>query len=132
MQLPLELGPYRIVERLSAGSVGTVYRAEHTRLKRRVALKILPASRLIDWGAVDRFNREMEVAGRLDHPNIVRAHDAGEVDGWHYLVMGFIDGPDLARLTARTGPLSVADACEVCVVISERGLRGDIEPYSRT
>ena len=64
--------------------MGTVYKARHTRLKRIVALKVLPKDRLGDEQAVARFQREMEAVGRLDHPNIVRAMDARE-DRWHSL-----------------------------------------------
>ncbi len=60
-----------------------------------------------------RFEREMEAVGRLDHPHIVRALDAREVDGIRFLVMEHVDGLDLAEVVARCGPLSVADACEV-------------------
>ena len=85
----------------------------HTRLKRPVAIKVLPAGRLHDPQAIARFQREMEAVGKLDHPNLVHAHDAGEAEGQHYLVMEFLDGTDLRKLVRSSGPLPVADACEV-------------------
>ena len=109
---PARLGQYAVLEKIGQGGMGAVYKAVHTRLKRLVAMKMLPASRLADPQAVARFQREMEAVGQLDHPHLVRAHDAGEAEGQHFLVMEYLDGIDLARLVRRTGPLSVADACE--------------------
>jgi len=110
--LPEVLGSYRLLDKLGEGGMGAVYRAFHVRLKRMVALKILPGGLLDDAQAVARFQREMEAGGKLDHPNIVRASDAGEAGGRHFLVMELIDGVDLARLASRLGPLPVADVCE--------------------
>src|SRR5262249_14316990 len=95
------------------GGMGTVYKALHVLLQRIVALKVLPADRVSSDKAVARFRREMKAVGRLNHPNIVQAIDAGEVDGTHFLVMEFIDGKALSRLVAWRGPLRVPDACEL-------------------
>ena len=108
-----QLGPYLVGEQLGEGGMGNVYRATHTKLKRTVALKVLPSRRWSNTLAVSRFEREMEAIGTLDHPNIVRASDAGEDQGMHYLVMEYVDGLDLARLVSRLGPLSPGDACEL-------------------
>ena len=107
------LGQYRIGERLGLGGMGAVYRAEHVRLKMSVAVKVLAPGQVRDPRAVARFQLEMEVVGRLDHPNIVRATDAGEADGIHFLVMELIDGVNLAHLLLRYGPLPVPTACEL-------------------
>ncbi len=107
------LGDYELLKKLGQGGMGTVYQAQHVRLKRVVALKVLPQNRLANTDAVARFEREIEAVGRLDHPHIVRALDAREVDGIRFLVMEHVDGLDLAEVVARCGPLSVADACEV-------------------
>ena len=104
---------YELSEQLGSGGMGTVYRAVHTRLKRTVAMKILPGRRLRNQSAVNRFEREMEAIGRLNHPAIVRATDAGEVDGTHFLAMDFVDGIDLAQLVKLHGPVAAADACEI-------------------
>lgn len=104
---------YQLLEKLGEGGMGTVYKAHHTKLKRVVALKVLPPQRTQDDRAVARFEREMEAVGKLDHPNIVRALDAGEFEGKHYLVMEYIEGADLSKLVQRCGPLPVADACEI-------------------
>ncbi len=111
--LPGQLGQYQVLERIGRGGMGTVYKAHHPHLKRTVAIKVLPNDRLRDPQAVARFQREMEAVGRLDHPHLVRAHDAGEADGQHFLVMEFVDGTDLRRLVREHGSLPVADACEV-------------------
>jgi serine/threonine protein kinase len=111
--LPQQLGPYQLFEELGHGAMGTVYRALHVKLKRVVALKVLSAARLGDPGAADRFAREMEAIGKLDHVNIVRATDAGEAEGFPFLVMEFLNGLDLAQLVKRRGALPLADACEV-------------------
>jgi len=112
--LPTErIRDYELLEPLGHGGMGTVYRAIHCSLDRIVAVKLLPARRLREPQAVERFQREMRAIGRLNHPAIVRATDAGEVDGTHYLAMDFVDGLDLSRLTKVTGPLPIADACEI-------------------
>lgn len=112
-QVPVQLGPYLIQDELGRGGMGTVYKALHTRLKRVVAIKVLHPQRVPDPKAEARFRREMEAIGVLDHPHIVRAIDADERDGAHYLVMDYIDGLDLERLVQQHGPLRVADACEL-------------------
>ena len=80
--------------------MGAVYRAFHTKLKRPVAVKLLPSYSQRSPQAVSRFHREMEAVGRLDHPNIVRAHDAGEADGQFFLVMEFVEGVNLSSAGA--------------------------------
>jgi len=107
------IGVYKLLAKLGEGGMGTVYKALHTKLDRVVALKILPTTRLGDERAVVRFQREMKAVGQLAHPNIVMAHDAGEADGTHFLVMEYVDGLDLSTLVARLGPLPVPDACEI-------------------
>ncbi len=110
---PERLGPYRLLRRLKGGGMGEVYEALHTRLDRRVALKTLRGDRMDNPEFLARFNREMTAVGKLNHPNIVRATDAGDADGWHYLVMDFVDGLDLAAIVRYLGLLTVADAAAV-------------------
>ncbi|MAG94681.1 MAG: hypothetical protein CMJ48_13190 [Planctomycetaceae bacterium] len=93
--------------------MGAVYKALHTKLDKLVALKILPADRMQDAKAVARFEREMKAVGKLDDPHIVRATDAGKVDGTHFLVMEYVDGIDLSRLLKQRGPFAIPDACEI-------------------
>lgn len=110
---PVQLGVYRLLAKLGHGGMGTVYKAWHCRLKRLAALKVPPLDFILDSAALARFHREMELIGRLDHPNIVRATDAGEADGVPYLVMELVDGLDLRRLMQLLGCLPAADACAI-------------------
>lgn len=111
--MPERIGQYRILDRIGAGGMGTVYRAKHERLQKIVALKVIAGDRDSDPDAVERFSREMQAIGRLQHRHIVNATDAGEDDGRHYLVMELVDGVNLAQLIGRLGPLPLADACEI-------------------
>jgi serine/threonine protein kinase len=108
-----QLGRYQLLEELGRGGMGIVYRALHTRLGKIVALKVLPSGSAWNPIATSRFLREQEAVGKLDHPHLVRAFDADEVDGVRFLVMEFCDGCDLARIVKQHGPLPVCDACEV-------------------
>jgi serine/threonine protein kinase len=110
---PFALGRYHVEARIGNGGMGTVFRAVHTRLRKPVAIKILAPFQITHPRAVARFEREIEAVGRLDHPHIVRATDAGEADGLHFLVMDLIDGFDLSRLVRLCGPLPPAEACEL-------------------
>lgn len=109
------IGPYVLLERLGRGGMGHVYKAEHRLMKRVVALKLLGQLRSdCDHSAAQiRFRREVEAAGRLRHPNIVTAYDAGIWQGRPYLVMEYIEGIDLERLVEDTGPLTIDLACEI-------------------
>ncbi len=111
--LPGQLGEYKLLEKLGEGGMGVVYRAVHVELDRVVALKVMRAERVADEQAIGRFKREIKAVGRLDHPHLVRAHDARQIDGTHFLVTEFVDGLDLAELVRRLGPLPIADACEL-------------------
>lgn len=104
---------YRLIRKIGEGGMGTVYLAVHTRLEKRVALKLLRLDRSRDEQYVSRFKREMKAVGKLQHPNIVAALDAGEVEGRHFLAMEFVEGIDLARLVRRLGPVPYPDACEI-------------------
>jgi hypothetical protein len=107
------LGPYELLAPLGRGGMGTVYRARHTFLNWVVALKLLPADRLHDEGAQARFRREMEAVGRLQHPNLVAARDAGVADGQPYLALELLEGLDLSKLAKELGRLPVAEACAI-------------------
>ncbi len=102
---------YLLQEKLGDGGMGSVYKALHLRLKKVMALKILPFDKFREQDAVTRFEREMEAAGRVRHPNVVPAFDAGVHNGVHFISMEYIDGCDLSRLVGASGPFSVARAC---------------------
>lgn len=90
--------------------MGVVYRARHERLNRTVALKVLRAEFADDDAFRERFMRESQSLAALHHPNIVTVYDAGEDQGRLYIAMQYIDGPDLARVLHREGPLPPARA----------------------
>jgi len=106
----LVLGDYAILEQVGVGGMGVVFRAEHRRMKRAVALKMLPKEVDEDKSAVRRFEREVEIAAKLSHPNIVAALDAREEQGTHYLIMEYVEGRDLFRIVENDGTLTVEKA----------------------
>ena len=108
----LILGPYVVLERLGEGGMGEVFKAQHPKLGRVVALKLIRKERLVNPAAVRRFHREVQAAAQLEHPHIVRAFDAGQAGDLHYFVMEYVEGTDLARLVKRDGPLSIERACD--------------------
>jgi serine/threonine protein kinase/WD40 repeat protein len=102
---------YRVLGLLGQGGMGAVYRAEHRRMERPVALKVINPGLIRNPETVQRFRQEVRTAAKLHHPNIVTAHDADEAGGLHFLVMEFVEGRSLADLIAERGPLPVAEAC---------------------
>jgi serine/threonine protein kinase len=109
------IGPYRVLSLLGRGGMGAVYKALHPKLGKVVALKVLATGKIRSEQAVGRFEREMMAVGKLDHPHLIRAFDAGEVDGTHFLAMEFVDGIDLAGLIRKQGPLPINVACEIII-----------------
>jgi serine/threonine-protein kinase len=107
----LVIGQYRVLDRLGAGGMGTVYKALHPRMKRVVAIKVLSGGARSER-YVQRFQREVEAVARLSHPNIVMAHDADETAAGPFLVMEFVDGRDLATVVEERGPLPVPEAVD--------------------
>ena len=99
-----ELGEYRLLEEIGRGGMGRVYRALQTKLDRVVALKVLPSHRMDDRRAIARFEREMKAIGRLDHPHIVHAYDAREIDGRTGAGNGIRRGPGRGARAAQPGP----------------------------
>ena len=110
--MPLKSGEifagFRIIRLLGSGGTGEVYLAQHPRLPRRDALKVLPADVSADPEYRTRFNREADLAATLYHPHIVGLHDRGEHDGQLWISMDFVDGQDAARLLADRYPAGMA------------------------
>lgn len=117
----LQIGNYDILDKLGSGGMGTVYKARHRRMKRIVAVKVLATSLGDNKSFVQRFQREVETAARLSHPNIVTAHDADVCEAGNYLVMEFIEGADLDRLVRLRGALSPKLAATL-ILQAARGL----------
>lgn len=107
-----KLGPYELLEKLGQGGMGAVYKARQTRLNKLVAIKVLPPQFVNNPQAMARFDREMQAVGKVEHPNIVRAMDADEHSGIHFLAMEYVEGSDLERLVREQGPRSVAAAAD--------------------
>ena len=98
-------GDYVVIDKLGQGGMGTVLLAKHRRMDRKVAIKVLPVTVLESKDAVARFFQEVKVAAQLTHPSIVHAYDAGEHHGFHYLVMEYVEGHDLAEVLQQLGPI---------------------------
>lgn len=107
----LVLGPYIVLDRLGEGGMGAVYKARHHENGQIVALKVMGKDWVNNPDALRRFRREVRASSQLNHPNVVRALDAAEIDGTHFLAMEFVDGTDLEQLVRNQGPLPVAAAC---------------------
>jgi predicted Ser/Thr protein kinase len=130
------LAGYRVEERIGRGGMSVVYRAQHLRLKRNVALKLLASELAEDAGFRERFLRESELAASLDHPNVVPIYDAGEVEGLLYIAMRYVDGTDLKALLRREGSLQPERALSLAGQVAsaldaahERGLvHRDVKP----
>jgi TolB-like protein/Flp pilus assembly protein TadD len=114
------LGPYEIVAPIGAGGMGDVYRARDERLKRDVAVKVLPASVADDPDRLRRFEKEAQAASALNHPNIMAVYDVGAEDGRPYIVTELLDGQTLRERLAG-GPLGARKTIEYAGQIA-RGL----------
>src|SRR5262245_36025854 len=108
----LRVGHYLLVDKIGEGGMGQVYKARHLHMGRIVALKLIRREKLADDDSVKRFYQEIQIAARLQHPNIVLAYDADQVGNTYYFAMEFVEGSDLARQVKDGGPLPVALACE--------------------
>ena len=110
------LGRYRLQELLGRCEMSAIYLAEHCKLKRRCAIKVLPSHKVKDTSYLGRFQREAEAVASLDHPNIVRAYDVDMVveagTDIHFLVMEFVDGKDLEKLLDERHEFGVVEAVE--------------------
>ncbi|MFN2570834.1 MAG: serine/threonine protein kinase [Gemmatimonadales bacterium] len=111
---------YHVVKKLGEGGMGQVYLAEHVKMGRRSAIKVMNPSMVHDPDAVARFNREASNASRITHPNVCAIYDFGETaDGLIYLAMEFIEGEPLTDLLERDGALSVGRASSIFLQTAE-------------
>jgi serine/threonine protein kinase len=114
-----QLGPYTLQRKLGQGGMGVVFEARHSLLRRRAAVKMLPAERAGDE-AYARFEREVQVTAQLSHPNIVQVYDYGRTDeGSFYYAMEYLDGVDLERLVHEHGPLPAARVAHILLQAAE-------------
>ena len=118
----LSVAQYDLIDRLGEGGMGEVFKARHRRMKRIVAIKMLRVRAAESATILRRFEREVELIASLDHPNIVTAYDADECEAGPYLVMEFVDGPDLETIVKEDGPMSIPLAVD-CVLQAAHGLQ---------
>src|ERR1700693_5467328 len=112
------LGPYEILAPIRAGGMGEVYRARDERLKRDVAIKVLPASYSQDADRLRRFEHEAQSGGGLNHPNITSVYDLGSYEGAPYIVTELLEGETLrARLSG--GAIAARKAIDYAVQIAK-------------
>ncbi len=109
----LNLGPYIITDWIGQGGMGQVFKAVHEMMGRESAVKVLPLNKSTPQAIVN-FTREIRTQAQLDHPNLVRAYDAGHDGNVYYLVTEYVPGMDLRRLIRTQGlPLSVQQAANI-------------------
>ncbi len=127
---------YQILELIGRGGMGVVYRVEHTRIAKAMALKLLHGELARDKEVVRRFRREAEAVSKLDHPNTVAIFDFGRAEGMTYLVMELLGGKDLGAILAQEGTISFTRmaqlAVQVCDSVQQAHERGivhrDLKP----
>jgi eukaryotic-like serine/threonine-protein kinase len=130
-----QLGSHELIGLLGKGGMGEVYRARDTKLKREVAIKILPDEFSNDPNRLSRFQREAEVLASLNHPNIAGIHSLEDANGWRFLVLELVEGETLAERIKR-GPLPIDESlniaksiCEALEAAHERGIiHRDLKP----
>ena len=114
------LGPYIITDFIGQGGMGQVFKAVHEVMGRESAVKVLPLTKSTPY-AIDNFQHEIRTQAQLDHPNLVRAYDAGHDGNVHYLVTEYVPGTDLRKLVRSQGNLSMPQAASI-IVQAARGL----------
>src|SRR5215472_16766091 len=113
-------GRYRFIEKIGQGGMGAVYKAIHTRMNRICAIKLLSADQAEGQNPVERFNREAQMASRIDNPHAVIIYDFGETeDGVLYLVMEYVDGESLGRVLLQEKTFTPARTCSIARQIAE-------------
>jgi len=123
VRLAEKMGPYHLGKKLGEGGMGTVYLAEHAMLKRPAAIKLLKDDQ-VDHRAMSRFEREVQIASRLTHPNTIEIYDFGRTKtGAFYYAMEFVEGLTLHDLVKRYGPVSpercIFILCQICGSLAE-------------
>lgn len=113
------LAGYRLDALIARGGMGVVYRATHLALDRPVALKVIARHLAGEEGFRDRFLRESRLAARLDHPNVVTVFDSREVEGELIVAMRLVEGGDLKRRIAKSGPLPAVQAVDLLGQVAE-------------
>jgi serine/threonine protein kinase len=114
----LRLGHYVLGQRIGSGGMGQVFVGKHETLGKQFALKFMAESARTCSEGAHRFQLEIESLGRLSHPNIVSAVDAGCVNGVHYLVTELVTGKDLSQVVANDGPMTEGEVCDILLQVA--------------
>jgi serine/threonine-protein kinase len=100
-------GRYQVIEELGKGGMGNVYKVFDTKIKEKIALKLIKPELALDAEVLERFSREMTLARKIGHRNVCRMFDLGEADGVHFLTMEYVHGEDLKSMIRMSGTMSV-------------------------
>lgn len=114
----LRLGHYVLGQRIGSGGMGQVFAGKHEALGKQFAMKFMAESARTCSEGAHRFQLEIESLGRLSHPNIVSAVDAGCINGVHYLVTELVTGKDLSQVVASTGPMKEDEVCDILLQVA--------------
>lgn len=114
-----QLSNYKIIEKLGAGGMATVYKAHELSLNRMVALKVLSPRLSEDTDFIKRFHREAQAAAQLNHPSIVQIYSIGQEEDIHYFAMEYVKGRTLADITKEKGTLPPVEATAVTRQVAE-------------
>src|SRR5437764_11175732 len=114
----LSIAHYRVLEKIGAGGMGTVYKAYDKKLQRVVALKLLPPEYVSQQDRRRRFFQEARAASALNHPHILTVYEVGEDDGKPYMVMEYVEGETL-RQKIESGALAVKEALDIAIQVAE-------------
>src|ERR1039457_1276395 len=114
-----KLGTYEVLSAIGAGGMGEVYQAHDTKLRRDVAIKVLPEAFAHDADRLSRFRREAQLLASLNHPNIATIHGLEDSGGTSYLVMELVPGENLAERVRRDGAVPVEEALTMAKQIAE-------------
>jgi serine/threonine-protein kinase len=112
---PSRIGNYIILELLGEGGMGFVYKAQHTFLETVVAIKVIKEELAAQPDILKRFLQEAKLGISLDHPNILRIHDAGEAEGFYFISMEFFESKDLMRVVKQRGPLPCLQSLKLAI-----------------
>lgn len=119
VDIPERINGYRILAPIGRGGMGVVYRAKQESIEREIALKVLSPKLASDRVFIARLLDEARAAGKFDHPNIVKAIDAGEADGYHYFAMELVEGESLSEKIAGIGKLPPTEALDITRAIAD-------------
>src|SRR5213080_4694471 len=113
------VGGYDLLEKIAEGGMGAIYKGRQRATGQTVAVKVMPRQTAGNQVLLRRFEQEFRAASQLDHPNIIRGIDFGNVNGMPYLVMEFVDGESIGARLEREGRMPVAEATRLIVQVAQ-------------